>query len=52
MFMFLPFLLALITAMSVAFGKHAVSIALFLVTLLVVLASFKHHATDALNLMF
>jgi hypothetical protein len=52
MFMFLPFLLALATVGQVARGKYTSSLVLFLVTLIVTLASFSHHATDALQLTF
>ncbi|WP_088581269.1 DUF5993 family protein [Burkholderia ubonensis] len=52
MFMFLPFLLALVTLGAIIRGMHGSSILMFLVTLIVTLASYSHHATDSLNLAF
>ena len=52
MFMFLPFLMALITAGTAVRGKYCASIAFFFLTLVITLASFKHHATGPLGLVF
>ncbi|QRR07534.1 hypothetical protein FPJ27_14590 [Burkholderia sp. MS455] len=52
MFMFLPFLLALVTAGASMLGRRKATIVFYLVTLVITLASFKHHATEALNLVF
>ncbi|WP_088504038.1 DUF5993 family protein [Burkholderia ubonensis] len=50
--MFLPFLTALTTAGVAMTGKYRLTLALFILSLVVTLASFAHHATDALNLTF
>ncbi|WP_394063834.1 DUF5993 family protein [Alcaligenes sp. WGS1538] len=52
MYMFLPFLLALGTAISVLAGKKKLSYALWAALVLVTVLSFKHHVTDPLSLSF
>lgn len=53
MFMFLPFLLSLITLSEIIRAKYRrLAILLLVATLVVTLASFLHHATDPLNLSF
>nr|WP_241825904.1 DUF5993 family protein [Izhakiella australiensis] len=50
--MFLPFLIALTTALSALLGKKRVSYFLWWVLLVVTILSFIHHSTDSLNLSF
>lgn len=52
MYMFLPFLIALGTALIAMWGRKRPSYVFWVVLLLVTLATFKHHATDHLTLMF
>ncbi|OON40004.1 hypothetical protein BTJ39_11245 [Izhakiella australiensis] len=52
MYMFLPFLIALTTALSALLGKKRVSYFLWWVLLVVTILSFIHHSTDSLNLSF
>ncbi|AJY11492.1 DUF5993 family protein [Burkholderia dolosa] len=53
MFMFLPFLLSLMTLAEIVRGKYRRRAILFLlVTLAITVASFSHHVTDSLNLSF
>ncbi|WP_336276978.1 DUF5993 family protein [Bartonella sp. CB178] len=50
--MFIPFLIALCTAVTAACGKKNTSYALWVVLLIVILLTFNHHATSVLNLSF
>ncbi|WP_425125535.1 DUF5993 family protein [Burkholderia dolosa] len=51
--MFLPFLMSLAAIVSMICGiRPRTTTWLFLVALIVTLASFAHHATDSLNLSF
>lgn len=52
MFMYLPFLLALLAVLGIAFGWKTFSYAMWLVTLSVTLWWFSFHATSPLNLSF
>lgn len=52
MFMFLPFLVALVTTLTAVSGNKKVSYVLWLALVVITLLSFKHHATDPLNLSF
>lgn len=52
MFMFLPFLIALGTALSAMAGKKKTSYVLWGVLLVITLINFKYHATSVLNLSF
>lgn len=50
--MFVPFLIALGTAITTLYGKKNISYALWAVLLVVILLTFNHHATSDLNLSF
>ncbi|GAA5108639.1 DUF5993 family protein [Bartonella jaculi] len=50
--MFVPFLIALGTAVTAVCGKKNISYALWVILLLVILLTFNHHATSSLNLSF
>ncbi|WP_229655819.1 MULTISPECIES: DUF5993 family protein [Erwiniaceae] len=50
--MFLPFLLALGTALSAISGKKRLSYMLWVILFIVTCLSFKFHATSPLNLSF
>ncbi|WP_455476312.1 DUF5993 family protein [Bartonella sp. B17] len=50
--MFVPFLIALGTAVSAVYGKRNFSYAFWIVLLVVILLTFNHHATSVLNLCF
>lgn len=52
MYMFLPFLLALITGVSILLNKRGASYLLWALLLVVTLLSFMHHVTDPLTLSF
>ncbi|MBP0598072.1 hypothetical protein J8I26_08170 [Herbaspirillum sp. LeCh32-8] len=52
MFMYLPFLLALLAVLGIALGWKTFSYAMWLGTLAVTLWCFSFHATDALKLSF
>ncbi|WP_445285796.1 DUF5993 family protein [Yersinia sp. Marseille-Q3913] len=52
MVMFLPFLIALIAAISTFAGKKKLSYSLWLILLVVTIFWFRHHATDVLSLSF
>lgn len=52
MFMFLPFLLALICACAALRGNGRLAIGLWCALIVITLASFGYHATDALDLHF
>ncbi len=52
MYMFLPFLLALITCISILMNKRTASYLLWSLLLVVTLLSFIHHVTDPLTLSF
>jgi xanthosine utilization system XapX-like protein len=52
MYMFLPFLIALISALGIMFGKKGVGYGFWLLLLVVSVAWFNFHATDALTLSF
>lgn len=52
MYMFLPFLLALILMLSTITGKEKVSYTLCWILFIVTALSFIHHVTDPLNLSF
>ncbi|MDY7545191.1 DUF5993 family protein [Glaciimonas sp. Gout2] len=52
MFMFLPFLIALLAVLSMLAGKEKIGLGLWLTLLIVTIASFNHHATSSLNLSF
>ncbi|WDZ95896.1 DUF5993 family protein [Herbaspirillum sp. WKF16] len=52
MFMYLPFLLALLAVLGIAIGWKAFSYAMWLGALGVTLWWFSFHATSALNLSF
>uniref|UniRef100_UPI003BEF2097 DUF5993 family protein n=1 Tax=Burkholderia arboris TaxID=488730 RepID=UPI003BEF2097 len=52
MFMFLPFLISLSVIFSAFTRRRALSYWLWAILLLVTIMSFKHHATNALNLSF
>lgn len=52
MYMFLPFLLALITGISILLNKRTASYLLWSLLLIVTLLSFMHHVTDPLTLSF
>ncbi|CDO47445.1 DUF5993 family protein [Bartonella henselae] len=50
--MFVPFLIALGTAITTLYGKKNISYALWAILLVVILLTFNHHATSTLNLSF
>jgi hypothetical protein len=52
MFMFLPFLLALTCCLSLARPRARVAYAMWIALFVVTIASFFHHATDALHFSF
>jgi hypothetical protein len=52
MFMYLPFLIALLAVISVVCGRKKTGYALWLVLCLVTIAWFNYHASDTLNLSF
>lgn len=52
MFMFLPFLVALIMVFFIFLQKKTLSYSLWGILVVVVLLSFKYHATSALGLSF
>lgn len=53
MFMFLPFLLSLVSIVAMLYRPRRYTTTwLFLLALIVTLASFTHHAKDSLNLHF
>jgi len=52
MVMFLPFLIALIAAFGVLYGRRQAAFVTWLLLVIVTVAWFKHHATDSLNLVF
>ncbi|KAF1046063.1 MAG: hypothetical protein GAK35_01177 [Herbaspirillum frisingense] len=52
MFMYLPFLLALLAVLGIALGWKSFSHAMWLATLIVTLWWFSLHATGALTLSF
>ncbi|WP_428321270.1 DUF5993 family protein [Pantoea ananatis] len=52
MYMFLPFLISLASAVCAILKKGKITYILWWLLLLVTILSFKYHATDALNLSF
>lgn len=52
MFMFLPFLLAFAVCMSLVQPRAKLGYALWIALVAVTIASYFHHATDALNFSF
>ncbi|PHM54153.1 DUF5993 family protein [Xenorhabdus hominickii] len=52
MYMFLPFLIALVIIATVITGKKKLTYTLWFVLLIITVFWFKYHATDALNLSF
>ncbi len=52
MFMFVPFLLALLAALGILYGRRQVALAAWGLLVLITLVWFQHHATDPLNLVF
>ncbi|WP_336278501.1 DUF5993 family protein [Bartonella sp. CB175] len=50
--MFVPFLIALGTAITTIYGRRNISYALWVSLLVVILLTFNHHATSVLNLSF
>ncbi|MCC8367745.1 MULTISPECIES: DUF5993 family protein [Xenorhabdus] len=52
MYMFLPFLIALVIIITVVAGKKKLTYALWFALLIITVFWFKYHATDALNLSF
>ncbi|KAF3997352.1 DUF5993 family protein [Glaciimonas immobilis] len=52
MFMFLPFLIAVLAALSVFYDKRKIGFALWCALIIVTLASFNYHASSPLNLSF
>ncbi|WP_323119743.1 DUF5993 family protein [Burkholderia alba] len=53
MFMFLPFLLSLVSVAAIICDvRSRAAMLLIAITLIVTLASFMHHMTDSLNLSF
>ena len=52
MYMFLPFLLALLTVVGSITDKPKISLGLFFLLIVIAFASFSHHATDPLKLSF
>ncbi len=52
MYMFLPFLIALLSAMALFFGKRRVGYYLWGLLWIVSLVWFNYHATDPLTLSF
>ncbi len=52
MYMFLPFLISLASAVCAILKKEKIAYILWWLLLLVTILSFKYHATDALNLSF
>ena len=52
MFMYLPFLIALLAVIGIISGRKKAGYALWLVLCLVTIAWFNHHASDVLQLSF
>lgn len=52
MYMFLPFLLALLAAAGTLMGKRTTSYVMWVLLLIVTVLSFQFHATDTLPLSF
>ncbi|WP_458737174.1 DUF5993 family protein [Pseudomonas chlororaphis] len=52
MYMFLPFLIALLSALAIFFGKRQVGFCLWGLLLIVSLVWFNYHSTDSLTLSF
>lgn len=52
MYMFLPFLIALSTALSAMKDNKKIAYICWMALLVVTLLSFKYHASDALHLSF
>ncbi|AZE49501.1 hypothetical protein C4K04_3831 [Pseudomonas chlororaphis] len=52
MYMFLPFLIALLSSISIFFGKKRTGFWLWGLLLIVSLVWFNYHSTDLLNLSF
>lgn len=52
MFMFLPFLIALAAAVSVAYGRRKAALSCWLLLAVITVLWLRHHAIDPLNLAF
>ncbi|CDG22750.1 putative inner membrane protein [Xenorhabdus poinarii G6] len=52
MYMFLPFLVALVTIVTVITNKKKLTYTLWFTLFIITVFWFKYHATDALNLSF
>jgi len=52
MFMFVPFLIALLGALGILYGRRQASLAAWGLLVVITLVWFRHHATDPLQLAF